>query len=82
MPQQIVDHLFRHQYGKMVAVLSRYFGPEHLETIEDAVQDTFIKATQAWRVGIPENPEGWLMRAAKNRFIDLLRQVKATDARH
>ncbi len=71
----IVDHLFRHQYGKMVAILSKIFGLANLGLIEDAVQDTFIKAALKWRNEIPENPEAWLIKAAKNRAIDLLRKV-------
>lgn len=76
-----VDHLFRHQYGKMVAVLSQFFGLQHLEMIEDAVQDTFIKASQQWRMQQPVNPEAWLTQAAKRRMIDLLRQVRAESLR-
>ncbi len=77
MPNQIVDHLFRHEYGKMVAVLTHFFGLSHIETIEDAVQDTFIKAALKWRNQIPDNPAAWLTKAAKNRTIDLLRQINA-----
>ncbi|WP_271711562.1 RNA polymerase sigma factor [Marinigracilibium pacificum] len=73
----MVDHLFRHHYGKMVAVLTKVFGLSNLETIEDAVQDTFVKASLQWRTQIPDNPEAWLTRAAKNRVIDLLRKIKA-----
>ncbi|MFK5973080.1 MAG: sigma-70 family RNA polymerase sigma factor [Flavobacteriaceae bacterium] len=78
MEHKLVDHLFRHQYGKMVAILIRVFGLSNIETIEDAVQDTFIKAALQWRNQIPENPEAWLVKVAKNRTIDLLRssQVK------
>lgn len=75
--QRIVDHLFRHHYGKMVAILTRFFGLAHIETIEDAVQDTFIKATLQWRKQLPDNPEAWLTRVAKNRTIDLLRSIQA-----
>ena len=77
MEQKIVDHLFRHHYGKMVAILTRFFGLSHIETIEDAVQDTFIKATLQWRKQLPDNPEAWLTKVAKNRTIDLLRSIKA-----
>ena len=79
--QKILDHLFRHQYGKMVSVLTRIFGLAHLETIEDAVQDTFIKAMAAWPKQMPDNPEGWLMQAAKNRMIDLFRKLSAEQKR-
>lgn len=81
MEPKIVDHLFRHQYGKMIAVLTNFFGLSHLETIEDAVQDTFVKATLQWRTQLPDNPEGWLMKAAKNRTIDLLRKIRAENDR-
>ena len=79
--QQIVDHLFRHQYGKMVSILTRIFGLKNLETIEDAVQDTFATAVVAWRTKIPENPEAWLTKAAKNRVIDLFRKLQAEQKR-
>lgn len=75
--EPVIDNLFRHQFGKMVSILCRIFGIEHLETIEDAVQDTFVKAAMTWRNGIPENPEAWLTKAAKNRTIDLFRKLKS-----
>ena len=78
---QVIDHLFRHQFGKMVSILCRIFGLQHLETIEDAIQDTFIKASLSWRTEIPENPEAWLTKAAKNRTIDLFRQLKSEKER-
>lgn len=77
----MIDHLFRHHYGKMVSVLIRIFGFAHLETIEDAVQDTFIKALSAWRTNKPENPEAWLTAAAKNRVLDIFRKLKAEKQR-
>lgn len=76
-----IDHLFRHQYGKMVSILTRIFGLEHLETVEDAIQDTFIKALKAWRIKEPENPGAWLMQAAKNRVFDLIRKLSAEQKR-
>lgn len=81
MEHKIVDHLFRHHYGKMVAILTRFFGLSHIETIEDAVQDTFIKATLQWRAQVPDNPEAWLTKVAKNRTIDLLRSIKSEKSR-
>lgn len=79
--ERLLDHLFRHQYGKMVSILTRLFGLEHIGLIEDVVQDTFIKAMLSWRKKMPENPEAWLMLAAKNRAIDLFRKVKSDTAR-
>lgn len=76
-----VDHLFKQQYGKMVAILTRIFGLNNLELIEDAVQDTFISALKTWEKKQPDNPEAWLTTAAKNRTIDLLRKLKVDDQR-
>ncbi len=80
MESKYIDHLFRHHSGKMVSVLTRIFGLSHLEIIEDAVQDTFIKASISWRYQQPENPEAWLNKAAKNRVIDILRKLKKEEA--
>ncbi len=77
MESKLIDHLFRYHSGKMVSVLTRIFGLSHLEIIEDAVQDTFIKASVAWRQQQPENPEAWLTKAAKNRVLDIFRKLKA-----
>ncbi|GAB1856283.1 RNA polymerase sigma factor [Flavobacteriaceae bacterium MHTCC 0001] len=76
MNDNLLDHLFRHHSGKMVAVLTRIFGLKHLDIIEDAVQDTFIKASLSWRNQQPENPEAWLNTAAKNRVLDIFRKLK------
>src|SRR5512138_1312369 len=72
---QLVDHLFRHKAGQMVSALTRYFGVENLELVEDIIQESLLKALQIWPYrGIPENPGGWLWRTAKNHALDLLRR--------
>jgi RNA polymerase sigma factor (sigma-70 family) len=76
---QTIDHLFRHEAGKMVAVLTRLFGLPNLEQAEDIVQDTMLKALESWKYGkIPDNPQAWLYYTAKNKVIDVIRrkQVK------
>jgi len=74
--QQLTDHLFRHQAGKMVAVLTRIFGLQNIELAEDVVQDAFAKALKEWTYAIPENPAGWLMTVAKNKAIDTVRRQR------
>jgi len=81
MEHKLVDHLFRHHSGKMVSVLTRIFGLSHLNIIEDAVQDTFLKASISWRTKQPDNPEAWLTQAAKNRVLDIFRKLK-TQQKH
>ncbi|MFV9550836.1 RNA polymerase sigma factor [Algibacter sp. PT7-4] len=76
MEHKLIDHLFRHHSGKMVSVLIRIFGLSNLDIIEDAVQDTFIKASIVWRTKRPENPEAWLTQAAKNRVVDIFRKLQ------
>ena len=71
----LVDHLFRHQAGRMIATLTRIFGPRHIDLAEEVVQDALIKALQQWPYrGVPENPLAWLIQVAKNRALDLLRR--------
>jgi RNA polymerase sigma-70 factor (ECF subfamily) len=74
---QLTDHLFRHESGKMVAILTKIFGIENLELSEDVVQETFISAVQSWGLkGLPDNPSAWLMQVARNKAIDALRKNK------
>ncbi|MCE3226822.1 MAG: sigma-70 family polymerase sigma factor, partial [Bacteroidetes bacterium] len=59
----------------MVAVLTRVFGLKNIEQAEDIVHDTILKALETWRFGnLPENPQAWLYKAAKNKAIDVLRR--------
>jgi RNA polymerase sigma factor (sigma-70 family) len=74
---ELADHLFRHEAGRMVAVLTRIFGVQNLALAEDVVQDAFCRALEVWAFGgVPENPSAWLMAAAKNRALDVLRREK------
>lgn len=71
----VVDHLFRHESGKLIAVLTRIFGTHQLEMVEDVVQEAFMKAVQTWKYNqLPDNPSAWLMRVAKNKALDILRR--------
>ncbi|MEJ7737235.1 MAG: sigma-70 family RNA polymerase sigma factor [Chitinophagaceae bacterium] len=74
---QIVDHLFRHESGKMIAVLSKLLGLQHLQTAQDITQDTLLQALHTWSYkGVPDNPTAWLYRVAKNKAVDHLRREK------
>jgi len=71
----LVDHLFRRQAGVMIAGLVGRLGPAHLGSVEESVQETFVKALKIWPFhGVPENPEGWLWRTARNGVLDRTRR--------
>lgn len=76
----LVDHLFRHEAGKMVATLVRILGLRNVDAAEDVVQDVLLRALEVWKYrGVPENPSAWLFQAARNRAVDLLRRRKLQD---
>jgi RNA polymerase sigma factor (sigma-70 family) len=73
----VVDHLFRREAGRLVAILTRRFGPEHLQLAEDVVQDALGKAMQTWPfTGIPSNPTAWILQTARNRALDQTRRSR------
>lgn len=64
----------------MVAVISRIFGLQHIETAEDIVSETFLQATETWNSkGIPPNPEAWLYAVAKQKTLYHFRRNKVLD---
>ncbi len=72
---QVDEHFFRHEYGRLVAMLVRRAGVRHLEAIEDAVQAALLAAVESWpRSDVPANPTAWLYRVAHNQFAGALRQ--------
>lgn len=75
--QSLVDNLFRHESGKLIAVLTKIFGPKNLELSEDVVQDTLLKALEYWKFhGAPANPSAWLFTVARNKALDVIRREK------
>ena len=72
--QDLIPHLFRTEYSKIVAVLARQFGLAHIEVAEDIVSETFVAAMETWPYkGIPAQPTAWLYRVAKNRALNHLK---------
>ena len=77
MPNKLLPNLFKDEYKKLVAVLTKKFGLEHIEMAEDIASDTFLLASETWGMkGIPDNPTAWLYTVAKNRTIDTMRRNK------
>jgi RNA polymerase sigma factor (sigma-70 family) len=74
---RLADHLFRHEAGKLVSILTGIFGFDRLQMAEDVVQESLIRALQTWPYhGIPKNPAAWLTQTAKNLALDIIRREK------
>jgi RNA polymerase sigma-70 factor (ECF subfamily) len=76
-----IARVFRREYGRAVAVLTRTFG--NIDIAEDAVQDAFAAAVQHWpSEGIPPSPAGWIITTARHRAIDRLRREASREGKH
>jgi RNA polymerase sigma-70 factor (ECF subfamily) len=57
----------RASYGKLVAILAMQ--GRDIAAAEDALSEALISALTVWpERGVPQNPEGWLVTAARNRL--------------
>lgn len=74
---RLADHLFRHEAGKLISVLTGIFGINRLQLAEDVVQESLVRALRTWPYsGIPKNPAAWLTQTAKNLALDLIRRER------
>jgi RNA polymerase sigma-70 factor (ECF subfamily) len=76
-----IESVARASYGRLVAYLCAR--TRDVAGAEDALSDALLTALATWpRDGIPRNPEGWLLTAARNRIIDRARheRVRAESA--
>ncbi|MFA6440611.1 MAG: sigma-70 family RNA polymerase sigma factor, partial [Bacteriovoracaceae bacterium] len=77
MDHEPLKQLFQQEFSKMVAVISRRFGLQHIETAEDIVSETFLQAVETWEMnGLPENPTAWLYAVAKQKTLYYFRRNK------
>ena len=74
---RLTDDLFRHEAGKLIAILTGIFGINRLQLAEDVVQESLIRALRTWPyTGVPNNPAAWLTQTAKNLALDVIRREK------
>lgn len=72
-----LKELFQQEFSKMVAVISKQFGLQHIELAEDIVSETFLLAAETWGMkGVPENPTAWLYVVAKQKTLYHFRRNK------
>jgi predicted RNA polymerase sigma factor len=74
-----IERVARESYGRLVAYLSSQ--TRDLGSAEDALSHALVAALETWpRDGVPQNPEAWLLTAARRSFIDLVRHWRVSDA--
>ncbi|RNI38982.1 RNA polymerase subunit sigma [Hanamia caeni] len=77
---ELIPDLFRKEFAKMVAVISKLYGLQYIETAEDIVSETFLTATENWtKKGVPPNPTAWLYTVAKQKTLYHFRRKKIFD---
>lgn len=80
--RHVVEQLFRHSAGRIVATLARVLGPARLDVAEEAVQEAMLRALRRWPyTGVPDNPAGWLFQVARNTALDLVRHDEVVRAK-
>ncbi|WP_456288659.1 RNA polymerase sigma factor [Paenibacillus sp. AK002] len=76
-----IEAIWRIESSKIIAYLTRMV--RDISLAEDLAQDALIAALERWpNDGIPDNPGGWLMTAAKRKALDLLRRNKVRDRKY
>lgn len=68
----------RNSYGRLVAYLAAQ--TKDVAAAEDVLGDAFLTALKTWtEIGIPKNPEAWLLVTARHRLIDAARRSQVRD---
>src|SRR5436190_15012741 len=70
-----VERVARESYGRLVAYLSVH--THDLASAEDALSNALVSALSHWpKDGVPQNPEAWLLTAARRSLIDVIRHQR------
>jgi predicted RNA polymerase sigma factor len=68
-----IEAVARDSYGRLVAYLASRTGD--IAGAQDALSEALVAALETWPTnGVPDKPEAWLMRVARNRLIDASRR--------
>ena len=81
--QRAAERAARESYGRLIAMLAAR--TRDVAGAEDALGDAFAAALRTWPVdGVPDNPDAWLLTAARRRQTDEIRkhQVRAAAEDH
>jgi RNA polymerase sigma factor (sigma-70 family) len=73
-PAAVIEAVWRLENARIVGALTRLV--RDVGMAEECAQDALVAALEEWPdSGVPANPGGWLMLAAKHRAIDRLRRA-------
>ena len=73
--QRTIERVARESYGRLVAYLSVH--TRDLASAEDALSNALVSALTHWpQKGVPQNPEAWLLTAARHSLIDVIRHQR------
>jgi RNA polymerase sigma-70 factor (ECF subfamily) len=68
-----IEAVARDSYGRLVAYIASRTGD--IADAQDALSEALVAALETWPTnGVPDKPEAWLMRVARNRLIDASRR--------
>lgn len=71
----------RASYGRLLSILA--VRTRDLAGAEDALADAFLAAVSQWPLdGIPQNPEAWLLTAARRKLVDANRRRQTREEKH
>jgi RNA polymerase sigma-70 factor (ECF subfamily) len=72
---QMLESVFREEYGRIIATLIRLSGS--FDLAEESLQEAFAAAVINWKQqGPPKNPGAWLTTVANRKLLDALRREK------
>jgi RNA polymerase sigma-70 factor (ECF subfamily) len=73
------ERLARESYGRLIALLAAR--TRDVAGAEDALGDAFAAALRTWPLdGVPDNPDAWLLTAARRRQTDDIRKRQVRTA--
>lgn len=79
--ERAIQTVWKLESAKLIASIARIVRDVGLA--EELAQDALLAALSQWpSEGVPRNPAAWLMSAAKNRAINLLRRGKILERKH
>src|SRR5690242_18791627 len=80
---ETAEAVARRSYGKLLAFLAAR--TRNVAAAEDALAEAFAAALADWpKNGCPDNPEAWLLTAARRKFLNMVRhsQVENSASEH